>query len=222
MYLADQDLKALLPELQFKTAHPKHVFEPDSQIQPCSIDLRLDNVFWLQRWGQQIDLRRTSLLEQQPRRHWEKRRLSDGQSITLRPREMILGRTYESFRIPAGFAGKLEGRSSFSRMGLAIHCSADFINPGYGGHMPLQLINLGTHTIKVYPYLSVCQLIVIKLSSKSARLYGDDDLHSKYVDDDGGPSFWWRDKRIRALQTALGMRSAGRHSIGVARLYRPT
>jgi len=203
-YLSDRDLRELLPKLDFKAADPAHPFDPAAQIQPCSIDLRLDNVFWVQRSGKNIDLRSSQLLEIEPRRHWRRERLSANQSTTLKPGEMLLGRTYEEFTVPVGFAGKLEGRSSFARMGLAIHCSADFINPGYRGHMPLQLINLGGSTITIVPYLPICQLIVVSLSSASERVYGDRELYSKYVDDDGGPSYWWRDKRIKALHAALG------------------
>jgi deoxycytidine triphosphate deaminase len=83
-----------------------------------------------------------------PRRHWRKILLGAGESIKLRPGEMILGRTFEAFSIPRSCAGKLEGRSSFARMGLAIHCSADFINPAWRGRMPLQLTNLGASSIR--------------------------------------------------------------------------
>jgi hypothetical protein len=117
---------------------------------------------------------------------------------------MLLGRTYEEFSIPTSCAGKIEGRSSFARMGLAVHCSADFINPGWRGHMPLQLINHGAHTIRLFPYIPICQLVLVSLSSTPERVYGDTTLSSKYMQDDGGPSYWWRDKLIKKLQRALG------------------
>lgn len=116
---------------------------------------------------------------------------------------MLLGRTYDSFTIPPTLAGKLEGRSSFARMGLATHCSADFINPGYRGKMPLQLVNFGRTTIRLVPFVPICQLIFIQVSSHPERLYGERELSSKYMDDDGGPSYWWRDKRVKELQAAL-------------------
>src|SRR5205085_4347843 len=121
-------------------------------------------------------------------------------SIVLKPSEMLLGRTYEIFTIPKDHAGKLEGRSSFARLGLAVHCSADFINPGYRGHMPLQLINFSRSSIRVFPLIPICQLILVRLSSTPTRVYGDRELSSKYMDDDGGPSYWWRDKRIKSLK----------------------
>jgi len=207
MYLSDKSLRELLPELSFETDDRKKPFDPDSQIQPCSIDLRLDRVFWRQRRGRKIDLRKAHVMELQPHRHWEKKRLNDGESIILPPRGVLLARTFEKFRIPPGYAGKLEGRSSFSRMGLAIHGTGDFINPGYGGRMPLQFVNFGTEPIVLVPSIPICQLIVIKLDQPSERVYGDRELYSKYMNDDGGPSYWWRDKRIEKLHSALGRRS---------------
>ena len=205
-YLSDRDIKKLLPEINLDTGDTDRPFSED-QIQPCSIDLRLDRVFWRQRRGGALDLRNAQLMEVEPRRHWQKRILKPAQGITIKPGQMVLGRTFESFTIPSGYAGKLEGRSSFARMGLSIHCSGDFINPGYRGHMPLQMINHGVSSVVVFPYISICQLIFNALTSTSERLYGHPGLESKYMDDDGGPSYWWRDKWIRRLQQALGARA---------------
>lgn len=205
-YLSDRDIKKFLPEIKFDTGDSDRPFSED-QIQPCSVDLRLDRVFWKQRRGGALDLRSAQLMEVEPRRHWQKMILKAGDGITIKPGQMVLGRTFESFSIPPGHAGKLEGRSSFARMGLSIHCSGDFINPGYRGRMPLQLVNHGASSVIVFPYISICQLIFIKLTSPSERLYGHPPLESKYVDDDGGPSYWWRDKRIRKLQQSLGARA---------------
>ena len=203
MYLCDRDLRALLPAIRFETQNPDYPFLADDQIQPCSIDLRLDNVFWRQRSRGVIDLRRSKLLELSPRHHWKKTVLKAGESITIKPGELLLGRTYEAFTIPSEYAGKLEGRSSFARMGLAVHCSADFINPGYRGRMPLELVNFGRMAIRVFPLVPICQVMLVRLSAQPERVYGERELSSKYMDDDGGPSYWWRDKRICQLQEAL-------------------
>ena len=88
-------------------------------------------------------------------------------------------------------------------MGLGVHCTGDFINPGYRGHMPLQLFNAGPTAIRIFPYLPICQLVVIKLTGDPTRVYGQEELHSKYMHDNGGPSYWWRDKRIKSLQKKL-------------------
>jgi hypothetical protein len=70
--------------------------------------------------------------------------------------------------------------------------------------MPLQLVNHGKHTIVLFPRISICQLIIVRLTSDPEKTYGDSNLSSKYMDDDGGPSYWWRDKQIRKLQQAMG------------------
>jgi deoxycytidine triphosphate deaminase len=214
MYLSDRDIRELLPELEFETRHPNHPFDADEQIQPCSIDLRLSNVFWrrrrvlwLRKWlrrGPTVDLRRSHMQEIDPRRDWRKVDLLDNESVTIRPGQIITTRIYEHFRIPPGYAGKVEGRSSYARLGLSIHCTGDFINPGWHGFLPLQLFNASPFPIRVLPYLPICQLMIIKLTSRPDRSYGDDDLASKYVNDDGGPSYWWRDKTVIALHKELG------------------
>ncbi len=127
-----------------------------------------------------------------------------GDTITIRPGTAVMGRIYERFRIPPGYAGKIEGRSSFARLGLMVHCTGDFINPGWEGYMPLQLFNAGPYPIRITPHLSVCQLMLIPLSSASDRTYGDEELRNKYANDDGGPSMWWRDYNVKAIQERLG------------------
>jgi deoxycytidine triphosphate deaminase len=203
MYLSDVSIKKLLPQIQFETDRPNDTFNFTEQVQPCSVDLRLDYMFWKQRKGKTIDFRKDRLMEISPRQHWEKIILHQREVIKLKPGQMLLGRTLECFSIPVGHAGKIEGRSSFARMGLSVHCSADFINPGYRGRMPLQLLNNGQSAIILMPGISICQLVFIKLSSLSRKLYGHPSLSSKYMNDDGGPSYWWRDKWIKKLKLSM-------------------
>jgi deoxycytidine triphosphate deaminase len=216
LYLADHEIKALGNELQFVGPNAEHPFEPTRQIQPCSIDLRISNVFWKPRrrrhlwrrllpWREiTIDLRRSSMHDLDPIRDWKRFDVAEGQSITIKPGHTIMGRVYESFRMPTNCAGKIEGRSSFARLGLSVHCTGDFVNPGWQGYMPLQLSNVGPYPLRLAPYFSICQLMLIRLASKPDRSYGDAELRSKYVNDEGGPSLWWRDARVEQLQQRLG------------------
>jgi deoxycytidine triphosphate deaminase len=203
MYASDKQLTALLPSLNIAARDPGQPFAPKDQIQPCSIDLRLDYVFWRPLKRATVDLRRARLLEIEPRRYYRKRNLADGESHELKPGGILFGRVYEQFTIPEGFAGEITGRSSFARLGLLVNCTGGFINPGYRGHMPLQLVNLGANSIRLVPFLPVCQLRLVKLTEVPTRLYGHGELQSKYTEDDGGPSYWWRDKRIKALHAQL-------------------
>ncbi|HWT92980.1 MAG TPA: dCTP deaminase [Solirubrobacteraceae bacterium] len=216
MYLADTEIRALLPEMELTCPNSAHQFDESTQVQPCSIDLRISNVFWrpsrrrriwrrlLPGREHRIDLRHSQIQDLDPLRDWKQSNLKEGDSITLKPGQIAMGRIYERFRVPPGYAGKIEGRSSFARLGLSIHCTGDFVNPGWEGFMPLQLYNAGPYPLRLTPFLSVCQLMLIPLSSTSERSYGDTALQSKYANDDGGPSLWWRDERVRQLQKRLG------------------
>ena len=75
--------------------------------------------------------------------------------------------------------------------------------------MPLQLVNLSPTPIRLVPYLPVCQMRLFQLTSPPERHYGEEELQSKYMEDDGGPSYWWRDKRIRQLHRKLGQVDVG-------------
>jgi len=207
MYLSDNDIRAKLPDLNIECLDTHHQFNENDQIQPCSIDLRLDNVFWKFKKVGTIDLRKRKLLELSPRRYFDRIVLNNQECINIEPGELVLGRIYEIFTVPNDCAAKIEGRSSFARIGLGIQIGSDFINPGYRGHMTLQLVNHGQNNIKIYPFIPICQMMLVKLSSVPSRLYGVQELQSKYSDDDGGPSYWWRDKRIKALQDVFHRRS---------------
>lgn len=204
MYLTDREIEARLPQLNFQVEPDTPAFSAQDQVQPCSIDLRLGSRFWRTRSKDPISLKQSSLLQVSPRYHWEKIDLKLGETVALKPGDMLLGRTAEKFNMPPDLAGKLEGRSSFGRLGLSVHCTADFINPGWRGHMPLELVNQSKRTIHLVPFIPICQLILVPLSNRPRRIYGEAELSSKYLDDDGGPSYWWRDKRVRALHETLG------------------
>lgn len=204
MYLCDKDILKKLAELKLVTSNSEFPFLSEEQIQPCSVDLRIDNTFWIPLKRSTIDLRKTRLLEIEPRRYYKKVILKKGEHITLKPGKLLLGRVYEEFTIPNDCAGKISGRSSFARLGMMVHLTCDFMNPGYRGHMPLQLINFGNSPIKIFPYIPICQLQLIKVSDMPNRAYGVSELQSKYMNDDGGPSYWWRDKLIKKLQKTLG------------------
>jgi deoxycytidine triphosphate deaminase len=184
MYLSDTDIRALLPELAIHTMHDEHPFDEDVQIQPCSIDLRLSDVFWrpsrrqrlwhrLLPWrAPTIDIRHSRMHELAPLRDWKKLQLSRGSTLTIKPGQVVMARIYERFQIPPSCAGKVEGRSSYARLGLFAHCSGDFINPGWGGFMPLQLFNAGAYPIRITPFVSICQLKLVRLSSLAGHRSG--------------------------------------------------
>jgi deoxycytidine triphosphate deaminase len=206
MYLCDSDLHQLLPAMRILSEDGAEPFQPDEQIQPSSVDLRLSAVFWKPLKRFTIDLRRPRLLEVNPRRYYRRVALATGETILLRPFELLLGRTLEEFSVPNGYAAELVGRSSFARLGLMVSATGGYINPGWRGRMPLQLFNLGPNPIRLVAGLPICQVRLVRLTNLAARPYGDPALQSIYLDDDGGPSYWWRDKRIKKLHAVLAER----------------
>jgi deoxycytidine triphosphate deaminase len=217
MYLADHELRELLDRMGLgeEAGGAAAPFDAATQIQPCSIDLRISNVFWkpsrtrrwLRRLGRRVgsvDLRHAGAHDLEPLRDWKRYELEEGETLTIRPGGILMARIHERFQVPPAYAGKIEGRSSFARLGLSVHCTGDFVNPGWQGFMPLQLHNAGPYPIKITPYLMICQLMVIRLASEPELTYGDPRLQSKYENDDGGPSKWWRDRSVLALQERLG------------------
>ena len=119
----DRELRALLPSLDIEVQDGYPPFDPDVQIQPASIDLRLGPVFWIQRLRRRpLDLVKTRLMEVAPRRLWRRKDLYLSQeSIVLRPGETTFGSTLESFHIPPNYLGRIYGRSSYARLGLQVH-----------------------------------------------------------------------------------------------------
>lgn len=190
----------VLPKLEISTSLPDHPFT-ETQVKVCSIDIRCDRIFWEQRkLAGAIDLGATVLMETSPRRYWRKRDLELNRPIKLRPGQLILGRTYERFKIPPEFAGKITGRSSFARLGIEISCTCDLINPGWEGNVPLEIINNSVNPILIYPLTPLAQIFLIPLSSPAEEHYADrTKFKSKYMNDDGGPSYWWRDAMVQQL-----------------------
>ncbi len=210
VFLADVDIRARLSALQVEVPDGAPAYDAAEQVQPCSIDLRLDRVFWeplrSSGWlGRRIDLVDPKPLDLDWTVHWKESRIGSSERMLLRPGEILLARTLEQFTIPPDCAGLIEGRSSFARLGLAIHCTGGFINPGWRGHMPLQLVNQGPVAISIAPHLPLCQLFLIKLSSEPALPYGaSGQVYSSGVDD-GGPSRWFRGKLVSRLSLGGGV-----------------
>ncbi|SHV16240.1 dCTP deaminase [Mycobacteroides abscessus] len=215
MYLPDKDIRAMLGDIDFGCRFPEHPFNSALQINGASVDLRLDTVFWLPkkeftRRGRirfiarnqgVVDLRSHRLHEAQPRFHWRRLDMELGDTRIIEPGGFLMGRIYEEMTIPNGFAGKFAARVSYARMGLMVHCGADFINPGWRGHHPVQLVNVSSLPIRITPMLPIAQITFVKLTQPSDKVY---DASDRYMSDDGGPSYWWRDQLVVSLADSYG------------------
>ena len=185
MYLNDEHIKGCLDKLAIETSEDGKNFNPDIQIQPCSIDLRLSNIFWRPKKREYIDLRQLKNLPVDSEEQYERLTKKETEYIELKHGELLFARTYENFTIPDSCAGQIIARSSIARKGLMIHCASGFINPGWKGNMPLQLVNLNPNTFQIFPYVSICQLCLIKLTDVPSRKYNN--VNNDFMNDYGAP-----------------------------------
>ena len=171
MLLSDRDIKA-------EIASGRVVLEPFDvgMVQPSSIDVRMDRffrVFENHRYPhidpaeEQPDL--TRLVEPLP-----------DEPFILHPGEFVLASTYEVVTLPDDVAGRLEGKSSLGRLGLLTHSTAGFIDPGFSGHVTLELSNVATLPIKLWPGMKIGQLCLFRLSSAAEHPYGSSIYGSRY------------------------------------------
>jgi dCTP deaminase len=169
--LSDRDIKAELDGARIAL----EPFEP-AMIQPSSIDVRLDRFFRL------FDNHKYPFIdpaEDQP----ELTRLVEvdaDQPFILHPGEFVLGSTYELVSLPDDVAARLEGKSSLGRLGLLTHSTAGFIDPGFSGHVTLELSNVATLPIKLWPGMKIGQMCFFRLSSPAEKPYGSSEYSSRY------------------------------------------
>jgi dCTP deaminase len=171
MLLSDRDIRAELDSGRV-TLDPYD----ESMIQPSSIDVRIDKFFRvfdnhkyaaIDPAEPQDDL--TRLVE-----------VEGGGPFVLHPGEFVLGSTYESVSLPDDIAARLEGKSSLGRLGLLTHSTAGFIDPGFEGNVTLELSNMATLPINLWPGMKIGQLCFFRLSSPAEFPYGSEKYGSRY------------------------------------------
>jgi len=147
-----------------------------SMVQPSSIDVRLDRFFRLfdNHKYQHID---PSLDQPDLTRLVE---VEAHEPFVLHPGEFVLGATYEVVSLPDDVAARLEGKSSLGRLGLLTHSTAGFIDPGFSGHVTLELSNVATLPITLWPGMKIGQLCFFRLSSPAEHPYGSQKYGSRY------------------------------------------
>ena len=165
MQLNDKDIyRAMVNgDLLFVGANPKYPFVKDKQVQPASVDLRLGNR--IIRFKQNIkcfDIKDIKKIEECLSVEY----INEGDAIEVRPNEILFAQIYEQIAIPDYLSARIEGRSRVARLGISIHCTGDYINPGFAGAMPLQIINHNQFPIILYPYISICQMLLYKLTDE--------------------------------------------------------
>jgi dCTP deaminase len=171
MLLSDRDIR--------KEVEGRRVLvEPydPGMVQPSSIDVRLDRYFrvfenhrypYIDPSIEQAEL--TRMVEAAP-----------DEPFILHPGEFVLASTYEVVTLPDDIAGRLEGKSSLGRLGLLTHSTAGFIDPGFSGHVTLELSNVATLPIKLWPGMKIGQLCLFRLESPAEHPYGSAVYGSRY------------------------------------------
>lgn len=145
-------------------------------VQPSSLDVRLD------RFIRMFDNHRYPVIDPAAEQQDLTRLIDVGseEPFVLHPGEFVLGATYEQVTLPDDIAARLEGKSSLGRLGLLTHSTAGFIDPGFTGHITLELSNTATMPIKLYPGMKVGQLCFFRLSSPAQAPYGSGAHGSRY------------------------------------------
>jgi dCTP deaminase len=170
MVLSDTTIARLLAEGRIE-------IEPydASLLQPSSVDVRVDRLFRVfhnNRYAfidvkvEQAEL--TELVEVEDR------------SFILHPGEFVLGSTLERIKLPDDLVARLDGKSSLGRLGLLIHSTAGFIDPGWDGHVTLELSNVANLPITIYPGMKIGQISFMQMTEPAATPYGSASIGSKY------------------------------------------
>ncbi len=183
MVLADRTIVALLEAGRIE-------IDPyeEALLQPSSVDVRVDRYFRVFRNNlyPYIDVKEaqedlTELVE-----------VGD-EPFILHPGEFVLGSTLERVRLPDDLVARLDGKSSLGRLGLLIHSTAGFIDPGFEGHVTLELSNVANLPITIYAGMKIGQLSFVQLSEPARSPYGSGSLGSKYQGQKGPtPSRYWQ------------------------------
>ena len=156
--------------------------DPDLQIQPASVDLKLGEEF--------LEFRRTNIpcihpnSENEVTEYVRKTIVKEGEEFILHPNDFVLGTTKERVEIPPDLIAHVQGRSSLGRLAVVIHATAGVIDPGYRGQITLELSNLGTAPVALTPGMRISQVIFTELKTPAKNAYGK-GRGSKYQDQEG-------------------------------------
>ena len=171
MILSDRDIREAIASGRVGI----EPFDP-SDVQPASIDLHVDRHFrtFHNARNPYIDVKKpmenlTELVE-----------VAEGEAFILHPNEFVLGSTKESVRLPDDLVARLEGKSSLGRLGLLIHSTAGYVDPGFEGHLTLELSDVSSLPITIYPGMLIGQISFFRLSSAAEVPYGSAGARSKY------------------------------------------
>lgn len=174
--LSDADIKKCLDEGKIII---EPLENPEMQIQPSSVDLRIGKEFKGFRIVRKpcIDPMDNSDLES----YMESFYIDEGEPFIIHPGEFALATTYETIKLPHDLVARVEGRSSMGRLGITMHVTAGYIDPGFHGKITLEISNIGKMPVALYTGQRVCQIVFETMTSPSERPYGHPERDSKYM-----------------------------------------
>jgi dCTP deaminase len=176
MLLSDRDIRAEIDK-------GRVVLEPyeEAMVQPSSVDIRLDRYFRV------FENHRYPHIDPAVEQPELTRQVEPdaAEPFILHPGEFVLASSYEVVTLPDDVAARLEGKSSLGRLGLLTHSTAGFVDAGFSGHVTLELSNVATLPIKLWPGMKIGQLCFFRLSSPAEHPYGSAVYGSRYQDQRG-------------------------------------
>lgn len=171
MLLSDRDIRAQIEAERVR-------LEPfdASMVQPASVDVRIDRFFRV------FDNHKYAMIDPATEQAELTREIAvdPEEAYMLHPGEFVLASTYEQITLPDDIAARLEGKSSLGRLGLLTHSTAGFIDPGFQGHITLELSNMATLPVALWPGMKIGQLCFFRLTSSAEHPYGSGEYGNRY------------------------------------------
>lgn len=173
--LSDKTIKEYLEE-------GKIVIDPlkdEQQIQPSSVDMRLGDEFKVFKVIRKpyIDPKDEDDIAE----YMESSTVPEGEAFIIHPNEFALATTQEYVKVPDDLVARVEGRSSMGRLGVTMHVTAGYVNPGFEGRITLEISNIGAMPVALYPGQRVCQLVFETMTTPAELPYGHPKRNSKYM-----------------------------------------
>ena len=172
MVLSDRAIKQAIEEGRL-------VIKPfdEKNLQPSSVDLLMGNNFLIFKNAKKpfLDVKKDN-----PRDFMERIEIDKGEPIIVHPGEFVLGTTQEWFEIPRDLVARLEGKSSLGRLGIIVHATAGYVDPGFRGELTLEITNMANIPIALYAGMKIAQISFFELKGKPQLVYGSKAANSHY------------------------------------------
>lgn len=173
--LSDKTIKEYLEEGKIVI----DTLKDEQQIQPSSVDMRLGDEFKVFKVIRKpyIDPKD----EEDIAEYMESSTVPEGEAFIIHPNEFALATTQEYVKVPDDLVARVEGRSSMGRLGVTMHVTAGYVDPGFEGRITLEISNIGAMPVALYPGQRVCQLVFETMTTPAELPYGHPKRNSKYM-----------------------------------------